>query len=131
MSLAAPASSRAPAARTAANARDALVNALRGAGLDATGYAPDNPTAGAAWPQWNITNFDGRLCDPSRYTFDVYAVLNAGEAETTVAAGDALVGSVAPALSAVAVLQSAEPVLITFADQTTMPGVRFRVIAKA
>lgn len=118
-------------ARNAATARDALVAALRGVGLEATTYAPDNPVAGAAWPQWSITNPGGVLCDPSRHTFDVYAVLSAGEAESTVAAGDALVASVWPALSAVAAVLSAEPVLITFMDQTTMPGVRFRVIPKA
>jgi hypothetical protein len=111
--------------------RTALVNALNSAGLNATAYAPDSPTENAAWPQWSITNWNGHVCDPARYTFDVYAVLGAGDPETTVAAGDALVSQVAPALWPVAVIQSAEPVLITFADQTTMPGIRFRVVSRA
>ena len=129
MSLAAPAT-RARAA-TATAARAALVDALHGAGLHATAYAPDNPTDGAAWPQWAITNFNGHVCDPARHTYDVYAVLPAGEAATTVGAADALSASVAPALERVGVVQSVEPVLITFADSTTMPGIRFRVVTRA
>lgn len=129
MSLANPAGS--VRASGATGARASLVNALNSAGLNATAYAPDSPTQNAAWPQWNITQWNGHVADPARYTFDVYAVLNGADAETTVTAGDEMVSQVAPALWPVAVIQSAEPVLITFGDGTTMPGIRFRVVSRA
>lgn len=118
------------AATSAADARSALVAALNSTGLHAGPVAPDSATAGAAWAQWTQTDFQGHLCDPSRYSFSVYVVLNGAEPETTVSDGDDVVSRVAPALFRVAVIQAAEPVLITFADQTTMPGVRFRVITR-
>lgn len=106
--------------------------ALDGVGtIHATPAAPDSPTAGAAWPQWTQTTFDGHLCAPSRYAFSVYVVLPAGDAETTVAAGDQAVTDAAPALRRVADIDAAEPVLITFGDSTTMPGIRFRVTTRA
>lgn len=129
MSLAAPRG--AARASSATDARAALVAVLNGAGMSATTYAPDSPTPNAAWVQWTITEFNGHVGDPSRYTFDVYAVLDGADPETTVAAGDALVSTLAPVLFPVASVQSAEPVLITFGDQTTMPGIRFRVISRA
>jgi hypothetical protein len=116
--------------QSAADARAALVRALEYAGLNAGPVAPDSATPGAAWPQWTLTDFEGHLCDPSRYSFSVYVVLNAAEPETTVADGDDVVSRVAPSLFRVAIIQAAEPVLITFGDQTTMPGVRFRVITR-
>jgi hypothetical protein len=118
-------------ARSAATARAVLVDALDGAGFHASPAAPDNPTAGAAWPQWTGTTFNGHLCDPSEYAFSVYLVLNAGDAETTVNDGDAAVAAAAPALGAVAEISTAEPVLITFGDSTSMPGIRFRVVTRA
>jgi hypothetical protein len=128
VSLAAP--NGATRAATSAAARVALTDALKTAGLDATTYAPDSPTPGAAWPQWNITNWNGHIGDPIRLTFDIYAVINASDPETTIAAADDLVTRIPPAIERVAVVQSAEPVLITFGDQTTMPGVRFRVVTR-
>lgn len=118
------------AVTSAADARTALVAALNSVGLNAADVAPDSATAGAAWPQWTSTDFQGHLCDPSRYSFAVYVVLNAADSGTAVADGDDVVSRVSPALFRVAVIQAAEPVLITFADQTTMPGVRFRVITR-
>jgi hypothetical protein len=128
MSLAAPNVRR--SVTTATEARALLVEALVSAGLNAVPVAPDSPTAGAAWPQWTQTTFDGHLCDPSRYAFSVYVVLEAGDASTTVAGADAAVTIAAPALNRVADVQAAEPVLITFGDSTTMPGVRIRVITR-
>jgi len=116
--------------KSAASARADLVAALNSAGLNAASAAPDSATPGAAWPQWTATDFQGHLCDPSRFSFSVYVVLNAADSETTVNDGDDVVTRVAPALFRVAVIQAAEPVLITFGDKTTMPGVRFRVITR-
>lgn len=129
MSLATAA--RQTSGRSAADARTALVAALAAAGLHAGQVAPDSPTPGAAWPQWTLTEWNGHLAKPSRYSFAVYAVLQAGDASTTVADADALVERVAPHLMPSFLIQTAEPVLITFADRTTMPGVRFRVITRA
>jgi hypothetical protein len=129
VSLAAP--NRPARAGNAASARAAVMDALTAAGLAATAYAPDSPTPGAAWPQLSITNWNGHVCDPARYTFDAYVVLNGGDPETTIAAGDEAIATVPPALERVAVVQSAEPVLITFGDQTTMPGIRFRLVTRA
>lgn len=127
MSLAAPSRPRA----SAPDARAGLVDALNAAGLNALPAAPDTPAERAAWPQWVITNFNGHVCDPARHTYDAYVVLNAAEAAATVADADDVTASVAPHLDRVGVVQSVEPVLITFGDGTTMPGVRFRVITRA
>jgi hypothetical protein len=127
MSLAAPTRQ----ARSTVAARAALVDALNGAGFLASSAAPDSPTPGAAWPQWTSTAFDGHLCDPSRFSFSVYLVLTAGDSTTTVAAGDEAVAIAAPALAKVADIEAAEPVLITFSDSTTMPGIRFRLTTRA
>jgi hypothetical protein len=107
-----------------------LVTALTSVGLNAAPVAPDSATTGAAWPQWTVTDFQGHLCDPSRYSFSVYVVLNAADPTTTVSEADDLVARAVPALARVAVVQAAEPVLITFGDKTTMPGIRFRVITR-
>jgi hypothetical protein len=128
VSLASPATRAAP--KSAADARAALVGALASVGLNAAPVAPDSATAGAAWPQWVTTDYLGHLCDPSRYTFSVFVVLNAADNLAAVTDADEMVARVAPALFRVAALQAAEPVLITFGDSQTMPGVRFRVITR-
>lgn len=116
--------------KTATAARADIVAALNAAGMNAADVAPDSATPGAAWPQWTTTDFQGHLCDPSRFSFSVYVVLNAADPATTVAEGDNVVSRVAPELFRVAIIQAAEPVLITFGDKTTMPGVRFRVTTR-
>lgn len=131
MSLANPTRTIAGAFASAAEARTALVTALSNAGLNAAPVAPDQPTAGAAWPQWQQTTWDGHLADPARYSFAVFVVLNAGDFAATVAEADAMVAAVAPYLYALAAIEMAEPVQITFGEGTTMPGVRFRVTTRA
>ena len=127
MSLASP--TRA-APRTAQDARTGLVEALAAAGLAAGPVAPDSATEGAAWPQWTATEYNGHLCSPSQFTFSVYVVLGAADPRATVTQADALEARVAPELFRVGIVQTTEPVLITFGDKTTMPGIRFRVVTR-
>lgn len=129
MNLAAP--SRPRAGATATEARTALVGALSAAGAAATAYAPDSPTVGAAWPQWALTAPSGHIENPARHTFDCYVVLSKADAETTVVTGDQVVTAFTPHLERVGVIQTIEPVLITFGEGTSMPGIRFRVVTRA
>lgn len=115
----------------ATDARTAVVQALATVpGLSATPNVPDVPTEGAAWPVWVQTTFNGTLLLPGRATFDVYALLPAGYVVTTVETADGLLGQVAAALWSVCVVQLAEPVSVRFENQTTMPGIRLRVIMR-
>lgn len=131
MSLANPARAVAGVYATAADARADIVAALQAVGINAAPVAPDSPTPGAAWPQWTQTEFNGHMCDPSRYSFAVFFVLNAGNLEAAVSEADALVAVAVPALYPLAFVQAAEPVQITFAEGTTMPGIRVRVVTRA
>jgi hypothetical protein len=79
---------------------------------------------------WVQTTFNGTLLLPGRATFDVYALLPAGYVVTTVETADGLLGQVAAALWSVCVVQLAEPVSVRFENQTTMPGIRLRVIMR-
>lgn len=130
MSLSAPA--RGPArVGTGQDARAALTAALGTVtGLSATPSAPDVPTAGAAWPVWAQTTYNGRVGAPAVSTYDVYVVLPAGYLPSTVDTADGLRDQVAGALWPVAVVQTSEPVQIQFDDSATMPGLRVRVIMK-
>ena len=130
MSLANPSRVIAGTYRTLTDARAALVTALKGAGLNAAPVAPDSPTAGAAWPQWQQTAYNGTIGNIPRFDFAVFVVLNAGDFESTVTEADDVTARVAPALYPLAVVQMAEPVQITFGDGTTMPGIRFRVTTR-
>lgn len=130
MSLANPPRTASGPYGTAADARAEIVAALAGAGFNAATVAPDSPTAGAAWAQWQTTEFNGHLCTLARYTFAVFVVLNAGDIETAVAEADNAVSRAAPALYPLATVQAAEPVQITFGEGTTMPGVRFRIVTR-
>lgn len=116
--------------KSATEARADIVAALNAAGLNAANVAPDSATPGAAWPQWTQTDFQGHLSDPSRFSFSVYVVLNAADPATTVEAGDTVVFAASAELVHVVNIIAAEPVLITFGDKTTMPGIRFRVITR-
>lgn len=130
MSLANP-TVRARSASVADN-RAALVDALNTVpGVTGTPVAPDSATVGAAWPAWTETAFNGHVGDPSRHKYSVYVVLEAAEPETTVNQADALIAAIGPALVGVALVDAVEPVQITFGDQTTMPGLRFRVTTRA
>jgi hypothetical protein len=112
----------------APDSRSQVVSALAGVdSLTATPNVPDVPTEGAAWPVWVQTTFDGVMGLPGMATFDVYALLPAGSAQTTAEAADALLGQLCQALWLIAVVQLAEPVAVRFDSQTTMPGIRLRI----
>jgi len=128
MSLANPAvNAHDPATRPGAT-RAALV-AVLGAipGLTAYPVAPDQATAGAAWPRWIQSTYDGQLCTLARDQFDVLVTLPAGYLESTVDEGDSLRDVVALALNRVGRINYVEPVSIAFADRQTMPGLRVRI----
>jgi len=125
------ASVRDPATRPA-SARAQLVAALDSVdGLTAYPVAPDQATAGAAFPKWIQSTYDGALCSLADDTYDVVVTLPADYAGTTVDEGDALRDVVAHALARVcSSITYAEPVQITFNDRQTMPGLRFRVVTR-
>ena len=126
MSLAAPAA----AASRAGVARDQIVSVLGNIdGLTAYPVAPDQATAGAAWPKWIQTTYDGALCRLARDTYEVLVTLPSSYLATTVDQGDAFRDVVALALAAShgLAVAYAEPVQITFNDRQTMPGLRLRV----
>jgi hypothetical protein len=128
MSLANPAvNSHDPATRPGAT-RAALVAALGAIdGLTAYSVAPDQATAGAAWPRWIQSTYDGRLCTLANDSFDVLVTLPAGYLESTVDEGDSLRDVVALALNRIGRIQYVEPVSIAFSDRQTMPGLRLRL----
>jgi hypothetical protein len=110
--------------------RSAIVAALDAVeGL--TGYpnVPDQATAGAAWPRWVQTTYDGALCSLAKDQYDVLVTLPGDYLEHTVDQGDGYRDTVAMALLPVGRVQYAEPVQITFADQQAMPGLRLRLTA--
>jgi hypothetical protein len=94
-----------------------------------TGYpaAPDQATAGAAWPRWVRSTYDGPLDTLARDEFDVLVTLPGDYAPQTVDEGDSLRDVVALALTRLGLVQYAEPVSIAFQDRQTMPGLRFRL----
>lgn len=111
-----------------ANTRSAIVAALTAIG-GLTGYpvAPDQATAGAAWPRWIQTTYDGPLTTLARDQFDVLVTLPATESGTTIDDGDSLRDVVALALQRIGRVNYAEPVSIAFQDRQTMPGLRVRL----
>lgn len=115
-------------AATAAATRDELVEAL-GTVQGLTGYplAPDQATAGAAWPKWVQSTYAGHLCQGQVDTWEVFAVLPADYAPETVDQGDELRDRMAPVLARLGPVQYAEPVAIAFNDNQSMPGIRFRM----
>jgi len=125
MSLAAP---TARLRGSGAVTRAALVDALAGvAGLVAYPSAPEQATAGAAWPKWIQTTFTGHLTEAGRDAWDIYAVLPADYAPATIDEGDTLRDLVAPVLIRLGPVQYAEPVMIAFQDNQAMPGIRLRM----
>lgn len=112
----------------ATDTRVALVAALSTVeGL--TGYpaAPDQATAGAAWPKWVQTTYTGHLCDSAKDTWEIVAVLPADYAPTTVDQGDTLRDLLAPVMARLGPVAYAEPVSVAFTDNQAMPGVRLRM----
>jgi hypothetical protein len=121
------ATGRAPDTRPR-SARGDLVAALDTvAGLVAYRTAPAQATAGAAWPKWVQTTYDGHLDTLGRDTYEILVTLPASYAEQTVDEGDGFRDVVAFALMGVARVTFAEPAQITFNDRQTMPGLRLRV----
>jgi hypothetical protein len=112
-----------------ADVRAELVALLDGLG-SLTGYpvAPDQATAGAAWPKWVQSLPNGHLCDTWATTWEVYAVLPADYLATTVDQGDKLRDELAPVLARYGSVTYAEPVQIQFNDRQTMPGIRVRMV---
>ena len=96
-------------------------------GLTAYPLAPDQATAGAAWPKWVQTTYDGHLDTLGLDTYEVLVTLPASYAEQTVDEGDGFRDVVAFALLGVARVTFAEPAQITFNDRQTMPGLRLRI----
>lgn len=118
-----------PRAR-AGGVRQSLVDALAAVpGVSAGTAAPDVATAGAAWPRWVQSTYNGRLCTVTADTYDVFVVLPGDYLTTTVDRGDELRDLIEPALMAVprSVISYSEPVAVQFNDSQTMPGLRFRV----
>lgn len=112
------------------NVRSALVAALASVdGLTAYPTAPDQATAGAAWPKWIQTLYTGgHLCELAVTTYDVLVTLPASYVAVTVDQGDSFRDVVATALRDVGRVESAQPAQITFNDRQTMPGLRLRVV---
>lgn len=116
---------------TIAGARDALVQALNGVtGISATPAPPEVPATGCAWPRWVNSRATGHLEWPRVHTFDVYALLPAAATADTITQADALLEVLLPALAPVAVIDTAEPVLVQFGPDVTMPALVTRVTAR-
>lgn len=115
----------------AADSRALIVTALDTVPtLSATANVPDVPSDSSAWPVWVQSTFDGVLGLPGRATFDVFVLLPAGYIASTIERADGLLGQVVAALWHLCVVQLAEPVQVRFDNQTTMPGIRLRVIMR-
>ena len=99
-------------------------------GVTAYPVVPDQATAGAAWPKWVQTTYDGRLCSLARDTYECLVTLPASYLATTIDQGDAFRDVVAHALMGIGSVEFAEPVQITFNDKQTMPGLRVRLVTK-
>lgn len=130
MSLANGGISRDTATRPGAT-RDALVAALASVdGITAYPVAPDQATAGAAWPKWIQTTYDADIGYLARDIYECLVTLPGAYVATTIDEGDRFRDSVAMALHPIARVQFAEPAQITFSDRQTMPGLRLRVILR-
>jgi hypothetical protein len=111
--------------------RDAIVAALDSVdGLTGYPLMPDQATAGAAWPRWVQTTYDGALCTLARDVYDVVVILPGDYLEHTVDQGDGFRDVAARALMNLGHISLAEPVQVTFDDRQTMPGLRFRLTAR-
>ena len=111
-----------------ASTRGAIVAALEAVtGLHGYTSAPDQATAGAAWPRWIQTTYDGPLCTLAKDQYDVLVTLPGDYAPATVDDGDSYRDTVGLALVRLGRVVFAEPVSIAFADRQTMPGLRFRL----
>lgn len=116
----------------APSARAALVAALaRVEGVTAHASAPDNPVAFDAFPRWALSDFHrGRLGMVAAHQYDVLVILPAAYEPDTVTEGDSLLGRVAAELWNVADVGNADPIQLTFGNQTPMPALRIRVMPR-
>jgi hypothetical protein len=112
--------------------RAVLVASLaRVEGVTAHASAPDNPVAFDAWPRWALSDYrTGRLGMTATHQYDVLVILPAGYEPDTVTEGDSLLDTITAALWGVAEIQNADPIQLTFGNQTPMPALRIRVIPR-
>lgn len=120
----------APPIGPATTTRAAIVAALKTVdGLTVYPTAPDNPTAFDAFPRWATTNYvGGRLSSLAVHEYDALVILPAGYEPDTVAEGDSLLDLVAFALMSVGVVETADPISITFQNGSAVPALRIRVV---
>lgn len=116
----------------AVSSRAVLVAALAATdGITAHETAPDNPAAFDAWPRWALSDFHrGRLGLVAIHEYDVLVILPAGYEPDTVTQGDSLLDVMARALWDVADVGNADPIQLTFGNQSPMPALRIRVIPR-
>lgn len=114
----------------ASSSRAAIVAALRTvAQLNVHESAPDTPSPWDAFPRWAITNYTGgRLTWIAVHEYDALVILPAGYEPDTVAQGDSVLDLVAAALATVGIVQTAEPIRLTFDSATAVPALRIRVV---
>lgn len=111
--------------------RDALVAALASVeGVTAYPVAPDSATAGAAWPKWIQSTYDGTLGALPRDIYECLLTLPGSYTATTVDEGDRFRDQMANAVTSLGSIQFVEPAQITFNDRQTMPGLRLRLIVR-
>jgi hypothetical protein len=97
-------------------------------GLTAHASAPDNPVAFDAFPRWALSDYHrGRLGMVGEHSYDALVILPAGYEPDTVIQGDSLLGAVVAALVDVADVGNADPIQLSFGNQTPMPALRIRV----
>jgi hypothetical protein len=100
-------------------------------GITAHPSAPDNPTAFDAFPRWALSDYKrGRLGLVGVHEYDVLVILPAGYEPDTVSQGDSLLDQMAAVLWPVADVGNADPIQLTFGNQTPMPALRIRVIPR-
>src|SRR5262245_16165131 len=119
VSLARPYTAEEPATRPGATRAAIVAELATVPGLTATTAAPDQATAGAAWPRWIQTTYDGHLCTLARDQYDVLVTLPADYLATTVDQGDGFRDTVALVLVRLGRVAYAEPVSIAFQDRQT------------
>jgi hypothetical protein len=119
-----------PAIGSATLTRAAIVAALTTVdGLTVYPTAPDNPVAFDAFPRWATTLYQGgRLQWLAVHEYDALVVLPAGYEPDTVAEGDSLLDRVVEALMGAGVVESADPIQLTFDSGSAVPALRVRVV---
>lgn len=116
--------------------REEIATALGSvAGLSSSPSRPPTPTAGAAWPQWRSTRYDGGRADgPTETSWYVYVVVGGGTVESSIDASDPLVATVSAALFGLAgaaggqlVVELVEPIRLATDAGAGIPALRFTV----